>query len=191
MRQTLFDISTEYRDILADMDFHAENNEGDITDFPLLERLAAVEGDLAAKALNIAALIKELNAEASSIAELGKSLVARATAKSNRAERLKQYLKDNVPMNAVFEDARAKVSWAGNGGVRPFELMPEVIAEDLPEKFQRIEIAVKIEEVRKELEALILPGQEPEKTGESLELKDESGKVLAVVKPRGKSLRIK
>jgi hypothetical protein len=191
MNQTIFEISTEYRDILADMELHAENNEGDITDFPLLDRLAVVEGDLSHKALNIAALIKELNAEAMSIAELGTSLVARATAKANRAERLKQYLKDNVPMNAVYEDARAKVSWAGNGGVRPFKLMPEVLPEDLPEKFQRKEITVKTEEVRKELEAGIVAGHEPEKTGEPLELKDESGKVLAVVKPRGKSLRIK
>lgn len=191
MKQTLFDISTEYRDILADMELHAENNEGDITDFPLLERLAAVEGDLSAKALNIAALIKELNAEAKSIADLGKSLVDRANTKADRAERLKQYLRDNVPMNSVFEDARAKVNWQGNGGVRPFELMPEVLPENLPEKFQRVEVTVNTEAVRKELEALILPGQEPEKTGESLELKDESGSVLGVVKPRGKSLRIK
>ncbi len=189
MKQTLFEINTEYRDILADMEFHAENNEGDITDFPLLERLAALEGDLSEKALNIAALIKELNAEAKSIADLATSLANRATAKANRANRLKQYLTDNVPMNAVYEDARAKVKWQGNGGSRPTELAPEVTPEDLPKELQRITIEADMKLLREIAEAAILPGAEPEKTGESIPVTVD-GKVIAFVKPRGKSLRI-
>ncbi len=35
MKQSLLDINTEYRDILADMEVHAEQNEGDVTGFPL------------------------------------------------------------------------------------------------------------------------------------------------------------
>jgi hypothetical protein len=198
MNQTLFEISAEYRDILADMDLHAELNEGDITDFPLLERLAAVEGDLSAKALNIAALIKEIEVIGESIIAQGKpfqdlaeSYTVRGKSHLNRAERLLKYLEDNVPMNAVYEDSRAKVKWQGNGGSRPTELMPEVKPEELPESFQKITVEANKEAIRTRLEFLLGDGKKPEETGEPLELKNDEGKVLAVVKPRGKSLRIK
>lgn len=194
MNQTLFEINQEYRDILAEMEIWAEDHEGDITEFPLLDRLSVLDGDLGAKALNIAALIKELNAEAKAIKDLGDSLVARARAKQNRADRLKQYLSDNVPMNAVFEDKRAKVCWQGNGGARATELMPEVRPEDLPELYKRIVVSADLTAIRESLEATLAEtegAQSPEITGEPLELKDEEGKVLAIVKPRGKSLRIK
>ncbi len=190
MKQSLFEINIEYRDILADMEFHAENNEGDVTEFPLLERLAAIECDLSDKALNIAALIKELNAEAKSIADLGQSLIARATAKTNRATRLKQYLTDNVPMNAVYEDPRAKVMWQGNGGSRPTILAPEVTPEDLPKDLQRITVEADMKLIRELAESAILPGSEPEKTGEAIPVTVD-GKTIAFVNPRGKSLRIK
>ncbi len=189
MKQTLFEINAEYRDILADMEVHAEQNEGDIIGFPLLDRLAALEGDLSEKALNIAALVKELNAEAKSIADLGQSLINRATAKANRAIRLKQYLTDNVPMNAVYEDARAKVKWQGNGGARSTILAPEITPDDLPKEFQRITVEADMKMLRELAEKDIKAGAEPEKTGQAIPV-TVGGKTVAFVNPRGKSLRI-
>lgn len=192
--KTLFEINTEYRDILAEMEAFAELHDGDITEFPLLDHLAKIDGDLSEKVLNIAALIKELGAEAKAIDELAKGLAARSSAKKSRAERLKRYLADNIPMDAVFEDSRAKVAWQGNGGARPAELMPDVRPEDLPEWARRVVVTPDLTGIREALEATLAEtegAQPPEITGEPLELKDESGRVLAIVKPRGKSLRIK
>lgn len=186
----LFEISAEYRNILADIELHAEANDGDVTGFPLLERLSSIEGDLKSKALNIAALVKEMNADGKAIAELGESIIARGRAKLNRAAALKDYLAMNVPMNAVYEDARAKVSWAGNGGKRPVEVMPEVDPNTLPENFKKVSVTADNEAIREALEARITEGQEPEKTGQSIEL-EVGGKVVARLNPRGKSLRIK
>lgn len=186
----LFEISNEYRDIIAAIEAHAEANDGDVTGFPLLERLAAIEDDLKTKALNIAALIKEMTADGKAIMDLGNGIVARGRAKLNRAEALKEYLAMNVPMNAVFEDARAKVSWAGNGGKRPVEVMPEADPNTLPDTFKKVAVSVDTEAIREALEARIVEGQEPEKTGQSIEL-EVGGKVVARLNPRGKSLRIK
>jgi hypothetical protein len=186
----LFQIADDYRNILSEIEAHAEANDGDVTGFPLLERLAKIEGDLKDKALNIAALVKEITADGKAITELGESIVARGRAKLKRAEGLKNYLTMNVPMNAVFEDARAKVSWAGNGGKRPIEVMPEVNPADLPDAFKVIEVRVDSEAIREALEGQIVEGQEPEKTGQAIEL-EVGGKVVARLNPRGKSLRIK
>lgn len=186
----LFQIADNYRNLFAELEAHAEANDGDITDFPLLEKLAGLEGDLKEKALNIAAYIKELTADGKAIVELGDGLVKRGRAKLNRAASLKEYLEMNVPMNAVFEDARAKVAWAGNGGKRPVEVMPEVDPNTLPDTFKKVAVSVDTEAMREALEARIVEGQEPEKTGQSIEL-EVGGKVVARLNPRGKSLRIK
>lgn len=186
----LFEISDEYRALIADLESHAEANAGDVTDFPLLDRLASLEGDLKTKCLNIAALVKEMSADGKAILELGESIVARGRARMNRAESLKEYLAANVPANAVFEDARAKISWAGNGGKWPVEVMPEVDPETLPPAFKIVDTRVDMEAVRSALESQISDANDPSKTGQSIELA-VGNKVIARLNPRGKSLRIR
>ena len=133
----LLEISTEYRSIIVQMDEWAEEHEGDVSGFNLLERLGAIEGDLKTKVLNIACLIKELNAEGKAIVDLGQSIVSRGTAKINRAKSLKEYIEGNLPTNAKYEDERARVNWQNNGGVEAVEILPEIKPEDFPKEFHK------------------------------------------------------
>ncbi len=179
---SLFEMSTEYRDILAELEVWAEEHDGEITDFPLADKLAKLEGSLETKCLNIACLIKERKAEAKAVKDLGQSLVKRGQAIENAAERLKAYLELNVPMDANYKDARAAVKWQGNGGVEPVELMPEVKAEELPEKYRIVSYSMDTAAIREDA---------AEEEGVIGRVIMDGEKVLAVVKPRGKHLAIR
>lgn len=182
----LFEINDKYRAVLIEQDEYAEDHDGDVTDFPLAEKLAALEGDLQTKILNICCLFKELAADGKAIKDLGESLVKRGQAKINRAERLKKYVSDNLPTNAAYEDNRAAVKWYGNGGVLPVELMPEVRPENLPGKYQRLIVEVNVDAIRED--AMLDPDSA---LSDGYPCIMDGDKVLAVVKPRGKHIRIK
>lgn len=125
---TLYDLTAELTALLEDMEAYAEDHDGDITDYPM-ERIEKLEGDLKEKALKVACMVKELKADSKAISEERKVLAAREKAKANKAERLVEYLESCLPDNAVFENTRAKISWANNPPavevLVPVELIPE------------------------------------------------------------------
>ncbi len=203
-RKSLYVIGDEYRNLFADLAAIAEENDGQVPEEKLAE-FFALEGEMETKVLNIGALIKDekvfgeaIKAEAEARMKSVQDDLNRAKAHIALADRLKDYLADNVPRTAKYEDTRVKIAWQGNGGSRSVELLPEVKPEELPEKYKRVIVEPDAKAIREALEAEHMAAMEldpdlksPEASGQPLVLKDDNGKELAIVKPRGVSLRVK
>lgn len=110
---SLFDLSEELRAVLAEMADWAEAHDGDVSEFPM-DRMEKLEGDVKAKVLKCARMVKEENALAKSIAEVEKGLKARRTAHAAHVERFKAYIASCLPANAKYEDEVTAVSWKNN-----------------------------------------------------------------------------
>ena len=132
---SLYEIAEEYEAINRSMDIWAEEHEGDVTDFPLAEQLAALKGDRAAKVLNVAVLVKSFKRWAEAHAEEAKSQAAKAKAFENRAERWRKYVEGNTNPGDKFSDSRASVYWQNNPPSVQLDAEFEAEPARLPAKF--------------------------------------------------------
>jgi len=132
---SIFELKIEISMIEKGMDEFASENEGDITEFPLTDRLEELELDLEEKALGLATWIKNITAEAKAIEEEKKKLYVREKAAKNRAGRLKDYLTMIVPAGVKYKDSISQISWRKSEQVRI-----DVEVGSLPEKFQKVTI---------------------------------------------------
>jgi hypothetical protein len=128
----IYELGNELQELQKKMEDFANEHEGDITSFPLMEELESVQGDFEAKALNIACWIINLRAGATAIKDQAKALADRSGAVSRKADRLEEYLTKNIQPGQKFEDARCKIGWRKSKQVKI-----ECLTLDLPEEFIR------------------------------------------------------
>ncbi|KAG0186340.1 hypothetical protein DFQ28_008028 [Apophysomyces sp. BC1034] len=92
---TLYPIASEYRqaaDTLAELDLDEQT---------VADTLESISGDLTAKAQNVAFVIRNLETSAEQIKAAIEQMQARAQAYARRAERIKEYLLQNMLMSGV------------------------------------------------------------------------------------------
>lgn len=92
---TLYEVASEYRqaaDTLAELD---------LDEVTLADTLESISGDLTTKAQNVAFVIRNLEASAEQIAVAIEHMQARAQALAKRAERIREYLLQNMLMAGV------------------------------------------------------------------------------------------
>jgi hypothetical protein len=166
---TLYELSEELKLLMDDLEDWAEQNAGDISEYPM-ERLEKLEGDVKDKALKIAALYKDLKANEEMLAEEAKALAARKKAHGNKKDRLKKYLESCLPANAKWENARAAIAWKKN----PPAVEVLVPADQLPTKYQ----VVTREVSKAELKLDMVPYTVPELDGLGGPVFDTDGKAV-------------
>jgi hypothetical protein len=135
----LYELTDEYAAILRELDIYAEEHEGEITDFPLAERLNALTGERSAKVLNVAVAIKSLEAWADAHADEAKSQKKKAEALNKKAERLRAYVEANTKPSEKFKDSRAQVWWQKNTPSVVIDSEFEMEPKRLPLKFLKVE----------------------------------------------------
>lgn len=117
---TLFDIDSKIRQFLDSL-YSAADSDGTIDDADFKE-LEALQAEKNTKVENIALYIKELEIEASALKAEADKLKARAEVATNKADRLRRYLKDSLWADnaerlktskdkTVFESTRCKLSF--------------------------------------------------------------------------------
>lgn len=92
---TLYQVASEYRqaaDTLAELD---------LDEVTLTDTLESINGDLTTKSQNVAFVIKNLEAAAQQISVAVEAMNARAQALEKRAERVREYLLQNMLMAGV------------------------------------------------------------------------------------------
>ena len=101
----LYELTDEYLKLLDAID------AGEIPDEAIEDTLAGIEGEIDEKIDSLACIVKELNAEASAIREEEKTLAERRKAKENKAERLKDYIRQSMEASGKqkVETARNRV----------------------------------------------------------------------------------
>ena len=104
---SLFEIASQYSQAflsMADMDIDQQTID---------DTLEALEGELEAKAINIAAFCRNLEAEAAMVEDAEKAMRDRRKALENKADRIKRYLKENLlhaGVTKINSDQRFQIS---------------------------------------------------------------------------------
>lgn len=135
----LYDIATEYRDILAWMADHEEEMLAEGGDHPeLVDRMERIEATFDVKAESIALLIQELATTAAAIKTEADRLAARARSEQSHADRLKGYLLAQMRRAGLKRAGGdlASVTIAKNG--RPSIAVPD--GAEIPEWCRRVRI---------------------------------------------------
>ena len=97
MSITLYELAGEYRQAaiaLSDMD---------LDEVTIKDTLEGLSGDLEKKATNVAFFIRNLEATGEQIKLAEKQMADRRKAMENRAERIKEYLKENMEIAGINE----------------------------------------------------------------------------------------
>ena len=131
----LYEISANYLSALEGL---AELD--DLPEEAIADTLEALQGEFTDKALNVARFIRNLEAEAAAIEEAQRRMAARAKAASNRARRLKDYLK------AELERTGLKPT-APDLALRLQKNPPAVVVDDeakIPQAFKETVTTVKL-----------------------------------------------
>lgn len=103
----LYDIKNEYLEVMRMTD------DPDMPEQAIIDTLEAISGEFNSKALNVAKVISSLNAEADAMAVVIKRITDRKAATLNKAQRLREYLSENmlaVGMTKV-QDAEIQLSF--------------------------------------------------------------------------------
>lgn len=95
MNLTLYQISDQY---LQDV---AKLNELDIDDQTFADTLESLSGELEVKATNVAMFVRNLEASAEAIKQAEDAMYARRKALENKAERLRDYLFQNMQRTGI------------------------------------------------------------------------------------------
>ena len=131
----LYNINQEIEDLETKLDHWAADNEGDISAFPLSDKLDELAEAKDEKILNLGTWIKNLLADEKMIAEEIKSLNARRAALKNKAESVKLYVAMNVEEGQKLSNGRCAISWRKSEQVN---ISCDI--ENLPDEYQKIEI---------------------------------------------------
>lgn len=131
----IHEIETEIQTIGTRLEDWAADHDGDITDFPLVSDLEALQMVRERKLLSMACLVKDIEAEADALKKEAASLAERARVKSNAATRIKGVISAFMEPGEKLADSRAALSWRKSEAVEV-----EVEAEKLPEEFRRVKV---------------------------------------------------
>lgn len=115
---------------------HVDPETGEIGD-EAIELLDSLELERDEKALQVARYLKGEKAEGEAVEAQGKALLERAARHKNRAERLRAYIENNLPVGHAIRDDVSDLRWRKSQAV---ELEPEVAAHPyakLPPEYVR------------------------------------------------------
>lgn len=156
MLKTFTDISDEIRELQAQLEEHAEANDGDITGFPLLAHLEELEKAQAGRAAmehmlcNLACMALEYEGEAEAMRAQAKRILAAAAQVEKRAEGIRGFIDGKMGPEDKIKDDRVKLSKRKSSAV---QIAEGLVVENLPIEYQRITIAADKTALKKAVEA--------------------------------------
>ena len=137
------DIAEEIRELQVQLEAHAEENGGDITDFPLLSHLEDLEkAQAGAEArvhmlLNLGCMALEYQAETEAMRAQAKRILDAAAKVEKKAAGIMAFLSDKLGIDEKLKDDRVSLSMRKSQAVA-FEA--DLKPEDLPIEYQRIKV---------------------------------------------------
>ena len=132
----LYAISTEIEQIEKKMMAYAEENDGDVTEFPLNDELEKLGMDKEVKALSIGLHIQNMVAEALMIKAEKAKLAARQSSMENKAERWTNYLSTYLETGETYKNATTEIKWTKSEKVQVHE---DIDFNDVPDTFYKTE----------------------------------------------------
>lgn len=145
MSLKLYEIAGEYRALISIME-NSDDDEIDSESFRMA--IDALSGDFTAKATNIACLFRELSAESVAIQETARSLHRRAQRLDARAERLRDYLRNQMQTAGIVsaKDSRISVALKKNPAsvyIESPESLPMTYCRVIPQRIEPDKTAIK------------------------------------------------
>lgn len=142
----LYDIARAYE---AALELAVDPETGEIRDAEAEKHLDEITGERDEKALNIAALVVEFEAEAEKVHKRADDLKRRATALYNRADWLRDYLAQHLPVGTKLKDDR--VSFSVQPGAQSVNSVIELAV--LPDRYKATEVKVLRADILRDLKA--------------------------------------
>ena len=133
----LFELDTEIRSLDIALQEYAEQNDGDVTEFPDLAKLVDLKEERDRKLLGLGCLLKERRAEANAVKEEVKALQKRAKTLSNDVDSIESFIEGNLKPGEKLADSRVAFSWRKSEAV---VLGPDMVPDKLPTAFQRVTV---------------------------------------------------
>lgn len=149
--RTLFNISDDIQHLNSLLDNLDDSSQQQL----ITEWLEHLEQERESKLDNYATLIAELEAKAEIRKQEAKRLMDLAAGDEKRAKMLKERLKYFFETNQLkkVETDRYKLSLVKHGGKPPLILDESIPVEEIPEKFQRVNVEPDTKAIRQALEA--------------------------------------
>jgi hypothetical protein len=146
MSITLYEVASEYLQLLDEADLLAEDNEGVIPD-EMSDRLDSLKATRDQKIKNCVHAFKNISAEAEAIGNEKKALALREKRLNTQAEWLKGYIRYNIKEKEVFSTPTFEIKWRKSSSVEitdlekvPLDLCKEFVKEP---KLTEIKQAIK------------------------------------------------
>ena len=138
MMLKLHEIDKEAMALNAMIEDWLVQNDGDLTDFPLMDELERLAGDHEAKSLSLGAWVKNLKAEEKALADEVRNLQQRRQTLGNRITGITGYMAEFIEPGVRYKDERVVIGWRKSTAVN-------VICDPsaLPLEYQHHEITAK------------------------------------------------
>lgn len=156
MATTIFsDITEELRELQAQAEAYAEEHDGDISGFPMLEHLEdleRVQADQAAKVrllCNLGCMALEYESTAEAMRAQAKRILDAAASEEKKADGIRKFIDGKLGPADKIKDDRVSLSKRKSTAV---VLADGLRAEDLPIEYQRITVAADKTGIKKALE---------------------------------------
>lgn len=155
MIKTFTDIAEEIRELQAQLEEHAEANDGDITGFPLLAHLdelqAAQDGREAKEHMlcSLACMALEYYDEAEAMKAQAKRIQEAAAKVEAKAAGIEKFIASHMEPEDKIKDDRVKLSMRKSQAV---EIESTTSPTDLPFEYQRVSVAADKTLLKKALE---------------------------------------
>jgi len=146
--RSLYEIDASLLEAMAEAEYQAENNDGEITD-GLALLLDSLEGEREIKIGNICRYIKSLNGEAGMIKAEEACLSKRRQQAEGKAESLKKYLASYMTAGEKFSDENSKVSWRKSSSV---SVDDSLTFDKAPENWVRTSQAWNLTEIKNDIQ---------------------------------------
>jgi hypothetical protein len=143
MIKTFTDIAEEIRELQTQLEAHAEENGGDITDFPLLQHLEdlqkAQQGKEAHEHMlcSLACMSLEYEDEAEAMKIQAARILEAAGKVSAKAEGIRKFVAGQIQPGTKIKDDRVTLSMRESSAV---EIEKDTSPTDLPLEYQRVQV---------------------------------------------------
>jgi len=144
----LYELTDNIATLSRGMETWAEEHEGDVTEFPGLALLEALDGEKEQKILGLGAWYKNLEAEAEAIRAEEVKLAARRKALTARSERVKSWMASFLDPGQKLADGRCALSWR-----RSEQVLVTCLPDLLPIEYQRITVEARKTELKNALKS--------------------------------------
>ncbi len=149
----LYPLAIEIEKCENSLDKWAEENGGDVTDFPYQDYYEKLEGERANKLLNLGAWTKSLKAEIDAYQVEAVVIAHKKAVAKNKFEWVKKFLTSYLKKGEKLKDARVTLSWRKSV---PVEIDDGFDLNTLEDKYKTITVAPN----KIELKAAIKSGKE-------------------------------